>query len=81
MPKLARNRYTDAKGVRKLNCYSIAIPKKVVEEAGIQFGIFLAQVTAGVSFEITNKQRNIGWFLKMVTLPFFIENFSRQEQK
>lgn len=36
MPKLARNRYTDAKGVRKLNCYSIAIPKKVVEEAGIQ---------------------------------------------
>ena len=52
-----------------------------VEEVGIQFGIFLAQVTAGVSFEITNKQRNIGWFLKMVTLPFFIENFSRQEQK
>ena len=39
-----------------------------VEEVGIQFGIFLAQVTAGVSFEITNKQRNIGWFLKMVTL-------------
>ena len=52
-----------------------------VEEVGIQFGIFLAQVTAGVSFEITNKQRNIGWFLKMITLPFFIENFSRQEQK
>ena len=52
-----------------------------VEEVGIQFGIFLAQVTAGVSFEITNKQRNIGWFLKMVVLPFFIENFSRQEQK
>ena len=35
MPKLARNNYTDAKGVRKLNCYSIAIPKKVVEETGI----------------------------------------------
>ena len=52
-----------------------------IEEVGIQFGIFLAQVTAGVSFEITNKQRNIGWFLKMITLPFFIENFSRQEQK
>lgn len=52
-----------------------------VEEVGIQFGIFLAQVTAGVSLEITNKQRNIGWFLKMITLPFFIENFSRQEQK
>jgi hypothetical protein len=48
---------------------------------GIQFGIFLVQLTAGVSFEITNKQRNVGWFLKMVTLPFFIENFSRQEQK
>ena len=51
-----------------------------VEEMGIQFGIFLVQLTAGVSFEITNKQRNVGWFLKMVTLPFFIENFSRQEQ-
>jgi len=36
MPKLARNNYTDAKGVRKLNCYSIAIPKRVVEETGIK---------------------------------------------
>ena len=36
MPKLARNYYTDAKGVRKLNCYSIAIPKRVAEEAGIK---------------------------------------------
>ncbi|SIO34427.1 hypothetical protein [Fibrobacter sp. UWB11] len=51
-----------------------------VEEVGIQFGIFLAQVTAGVSFEITNKQRNIGWFFKIITLPFFMENFSRHEQ-
>ena len=51
-----------------------------IEEVGIQFGIFFAQVTAGASFEITNKQRNIGWFFKIITIPFFVENFSRQEQ-
>lgn len=50
-----------------------------VEEVGIQFGIFLAQVTAGASFEITNKQRNIGWFFKIIAIPFFVESFSRQE--
>lgn len=50
-----------------------------VEEVGIQFGIFFAQVTAGASFEITNKQRNIGWFFKIITIPFFVESFSRQE--
>jgi hypothetical protein len=52
-----------------------------VEEVGIQFGIFLAQVTAGASFEITNKQRNIGWFFKIIAIPFFVESFSRHEQK
>lgn len=52
-----------------------------VEEVGIQFGIFLAQVTAGASFEITNKQRNIGWFFKIITIPFFVESFSQREQK
>ena len=52
-----------------------------IEEVGIQFGIFLAQVTAGASFEITNKQRNIGWFFKIITIPFFVESFSRHEQK
>ena len=52
-----------------------------IEEVGIQFGIFLAQVTAGVSFEITNKQRNIGWFFKIIAIPFFVESFSRHEQK
>ena len=52
-----------------------------IEEVGIQLGIFFAQVTAGASFEITNKQRNIGWFFKIITIPFFVENFSRQEQK
>ena len=51
-----------------------------IEEVGIQFGIFFAQVTAGASFEITNKQRNIGWFFKMIAIPFFVESFSRQEQ-
>ncbi|OWV23409.1 hypothetical protein B7982_08065 [Fibrobacter sp. UWB2] len=52
-----------------------------IEEVGIQFGIFLAQVTAGASFEITNKQRNIGWFFKIIAIPFFVESFSRHEQK
>lgn len=50
-----------------------------IEEVGIQFGIFFAQVTAGASFEITNKQRNIGWFFKIIAIPFFVESFSRQE--
>lgn len=52
-----------------------------VEEVGIQFGIFLAQVTAGASFEITNKQRNIGWFLKMITLPIPMERFPHTREQ
>lgn len=44
-----------------------------IEEVGIQFGIILAQVTAGVSFEITNKQRNIGWFVKIIAIPIPME--------
>jgi len=50
-----------------------------IEEVGIQFGIFLAQITTGVSFEITNKQRNIGWFFKIITLPLFIERFPTKQ--
>lgn len=45
-----------------------------VEEVGIQFGLLFAQVTAGASFEITNKQRNVGWFVKIITLPIPIES-------
>ena len=44
-----------------------------IEEVGIQFGIILAQVTAGVSFEITNKQRNVGWFVKIIAIPIPME--------
>ena len=51
-----------------------------IEEIGVQFGIMFAQATAGVSFEITNKQRNIGWFLKIVTLPIPIEKFPNDKQ-
>ena len=40
-----------------------------LEEVGIQFSLFLANVTAGASFEITNKQRNIGWFVKIIAIP------------
>ena len=36
MAKLVKNVYITAKGERKLNCYSVAIPKKVVQEAGIK---------------------------------------------
>lgn len=35
MAKLGKNMYTDAKGVRKLNCYNINIPKNVVEKTNI----------------------------------------------
>lgn len=35
MPKLAKNMYTTAKGERKLNCYVIHIPKKIVDETNI----------------------------------------------
>ncbi len=52
-----------------------------IEEVGIQFGIFLAQVTAGVSFEITNKQHNIGWFFKMITLPIPMERFPHTREQ
>lgn len=51
-----------------------------IEEVGIQFGIFLAQVTAGVSFEITNKQRNVGWFIKAITLPIPMDSPRPKEQ-
>ena len=35
MTKLAKNSYINAKGEKKLNCYSVAIPKKVVNETEI----------------------------------------------
>ena len=50
-----------------------------IEEVGIQFDIMLAQVTAGVSFEITNKQRNIGWFVKIIALPIPIDRLPSQK--
>ena len=50
-----------------------------IEEVGIQFDIMLAQVTAGASFEITNKQCNIGWFVKIITLPIPIDRPPSQE--
>ena len=45
-----------------------------IEEVGIQFGLLFVQVTTGASFEITNKQRNIGWFVKIITLPIPMES-------
>lgn len=35
MPKLAKNMYTTAKGERKVNCYLVTIPKKVLSETNI----------------------------------------------
>lgn len=36
MAKLVKNVYITAKGERKLNCYSVAIPKRVVKESRIK---------------------------------------------
>lgn len=46
-----------------------------IEQVGIQASLaplILSNITAGVSFEITNKQRNIGWFVKAMifSIPF-----------
>ena len=46
-----------------------------IEQIGIQASLvplILSNITAGVSFEITNKQRNIGWFVKAMifSIPF-----------
>lgn len=35
MPKLAKNMWTNSKGERKLNCYVIHIPKRLVDETNI----------------------------------------------
>lgn len=36
MGKLAKQKYTTAKGERKVNCYMVAIPKKVVEQSCLE---------------------------------------------
>lgn len=36
MAKLTKQKYTTAKGERKVNCYLAMIPKKVLEESDIQ---------------------------------------------
>ena len=46
-----------------------------IDQIGIQASLvplILTNITAGVSFEITNKQRNIGWFVKAMifSIPF-----------
>lgn len=35
MPKLAKQKYTTAKGERKLNCYVINIPKEIVNKTDL----------------------------------------------
>lgn len=35
MPKLAKNYYYGKNGERKINCYVITIPKKILEETNI----------------------------------------------
>ena len=62
-------------------CHYSAKEFGFIEEIGIQFGIMFAQATAGISFEITNKQRNVGWFLKIVTLPIPIDSFPRKNEQ
>ena len=36
MPKLSKLYYITSKGERKINCYNVQIPKKVVEQTNIQ---------------------------------------------
>lgn len=36
MPKLSKLYYTTSKGERKINCYNVQIPKKVVNETDIE---------------------------------------------
>lgn len=36
MPKLAKNMYTDSKGVRKINCYVCNIPKVIVDKTDLK---------------------------------------------
>lgn len=36
MPKLSKLYYMTTKGERKINCYNVQIPKKVVEQTNIQ---------------------------------------------
>lgn len=36
MPKLSKLYYTTSKGERKINCYNVQIPKKVVEQTNIE---------------------------------------------
>lgn len=56
-----------------------------IEEVGIQVSLaplILSTITAGASFEITNKQRNVGWFVKAMIFSIPMERFSQtREQK
>lgn len=36
MGKLVKNKYITTKGERKINCYSATIPKKIVEQVGLE---------------------------------------------
>lgn len=36
MPKLAKQKYTTAKGERKLNCYVVSIPKEIVNQTDLE---------------------------------------------
>lgn len=35
MPKLVKNMWTNSRGERKLNCYSVTIPKEIVSKTNI----------------------------------------------
>ena len=36
MPKLSKLYYMTSKGERKINCYNVQIPRKIVEQTNIQ---------------------------------------------
>lgn len=43
-----------------------------IEEIGVQLNLVVAYISSGISLEVTNKQRNIGWYAKLffLAIPF-----------
>ena len=43
-----------------------------IEEVGVQLNLVVAYISSGISLEVTNKQRNIGWYAKLffLAIPF-----------
>lgn len=49
-----------------------------IEEVGVQLNLVVAYISSGISLEVTNKQRNIGWYAKLffLAIPFESKSWS-----